>query len=334
MRSALSVLASVLVLATGACTSGGPDPAADAMEDGRIDFSRTTEFDGNVLTVDLSSRDGETLKVNTLRDAVETDVFRTPIPNHSGKSWVLRNFSFDSTSLVYAVVSWDNDDPTDYLAAGWWIHLPGREYDPETIEQVIFIDGPEIDSTAKPPEMPVSGQAHYVGEGGGIFRYRYGSGWGELTGEVVLDEYRGTMNVVADFESGTMHGCVGCIGDINAERQHLVYLLGEDLPGGPAPVADYEIHFKPLAFNADGSFESGFDSAAGSVRHPDRAIAASRVFWGGSFSNVADAKGNPRLIGGFTDAEFAEEDGSEGFFWGLFNVLSDTLVPVPAAPNG
>ena len=96
------------------------------MNEGRIDFSRTTEFDGNVLTVDLSSPDGKTLKVNTLRDSVDTDVFRPAIPNQSGKSWVLRNFSQDSSSLVYAIVSWDNDDPTDYLAAGWWIHQPGR----------------------------------------------------------------------------------------------------------------------------------------------------------------------------------------------------------------
>ena len=165
MRSASIVLVSALFLATGACTSGGPEPVAEGMNEGRIDFSRTTEFDGNVLTVDLSSPDGKTLKVNTLRDSVDTDVFRPAIPNQSGKSWVLRNFSQDSSSLVYAIVSWDNDDLTDYLAAGWWIHQPGREYDPETIEQVIFIDGPELDSGTNPPDMPVSGQARYVGEG-------------------------------------------------------------------------------------------------------------------------------------------------------------------------
>ena len=262
-------------------------------------------------------------------------MFRPPNPNQSGKSWVLGNASHDcGTSLVYAMVSWDNDDPSDYLAAGWWIHQPGVEFDPETTEYVIFIDGPEIDSAASPPEMPVSGRARYVGEGGGIFRYEYGSDWSDLAGRVVLDEYRGTMNVVADFDAGTMQGCMGCIGDIRAEGEHLVYLLGRDAAGEPAPVADYEIHFNPLAIESDGTFESGFDGDAGSVRHPDRAIAASKAFWGGSFSNVADAKGNPRLIGGVTDVEFAEQDGSGGFFWGLFNVLSDATVPAPGATGG
>ena len=142
MRSAIIALALATVLAAGACSRGdGPAPMAEGtegQEEGRIAFSRTTEFDGSVLTVDLSSPEGRTLKVNTLRDSVETDVYRPPIPNHSGKSWVLRNFAHDSTSLVYAVVSWDNDDPMDYLAAGWWIHQPGREYDPDTTEYVIF----------------------------------------------------------------------------------------------------------------------------------------------------------------------------------------------------
>ena len=336
MRSLTIALALAAVLAAGACGSGGPDPMAEGtngQQEGRIDFSRTTAFDGNVLTVDLSSPGGGTLRVNTLRDAVETGVYRPPLPGHSGKSWVLRNFSHDSTSLVYAVASWSNDDPADYLAAGWWIHQPGREYDPDAIEYVIFIDGPEIDAAGDPPAMPVTGRARYSGEGGGIFRYAYGSGWGALEGAVALDEYRARMDVVADFDRGTLSGCLGCVGDIEADREHLAYVLGEDAAGAPSPVADYEIHFAPVAYGSGGTFESGFDGAAGSVRHPERRVMASRAFWGGSFSNVADAGGDPRLIGGFADAEFEEADGSGGFFWGLFNVLSGATVPVADAPG-
>ena len=81
---------------------------------------------------------------------------------------MLRNTAYDSTSLVYAVVSWDNDDPTDYLAAGWWVHVPLAARGPQNIERAIFIDGPEIDSMTHPPDMPVSGQAHYVGGRGPV----------------------------------------------------------------------------------------------------------------------------------------------------------------------
>ena len=165
---------------------------AEVMEEGRIDFSRTTEFDGNVLTVDLSS-DDRTLKLNTLRDAIATEEFRPPLPNQSGRSWVLRNTAYDSTSLVYAVVSWDNDDPTDYLAAGWWVHVPVAAPGPRNIERAIFIDGPEIDSTTNPPDMPVSGQAYYVGGAGGVVQYEFGSSWGGLAGQYALGEYTATM---------------------------------------------------------------------------------------------------------------------------------------------
>ena len=92
-----------------------------------------------------------------------------------------------------------------------------------------------------------------------------------------------------------------------------------------APLESYEIHFAPVAYRSNGDFESAFDSAAASVRHPERDVSGSRGSWGGSLSNVDDADGNPRLIAGFKDAGFAEADGSRGFFWGVFTALSDTF---------
>ena len=310
-----------------------PDPMAEAMEEERIDFSRTTEFDGNVLTVDLSS-DDRTLKLNTLRDVIATEGFRPALPNQSGRSWVLRNTAYDSTSLVYAVVSWDNDDPTDYLAAGWWVHVPLAAPGPRNIERAIFIDGPEIDSMANPPDMPVSGQAHYVGGAGGVVQYEFGSSWGGLAGQYALGEYTATMTVTADFDEGTVAGCLGCIGDIEPERRHIasVYedVLGIDLPDLLAPVKDYEIHFAAVAYGRDSTFESELVTVA----HEERTPATIDGHWGGSFSNVDDAKGNPRLVNGFTDAYFMEPDGSAGILWGIFNALSPALSPEEPPRSG
>ena len=58
------------------------------------------------------------------------------------------------------------------------------------------------------------------------------------------------------------------------------------------------------------------------MTHPTRIITESSMHWGGSFSNVDDAKGNPRLVGGFTDASFTEADGSVGLLWGIFTALT------------
>ena len=179
------IVSALVLVATGCARTDGLDSMGEEMEEGRIDFSRTTEFDGSVLTVDLTTPDGKVLKVNTLRDAIFTDNFRPPISNQSGRSWVLRNTARESTSLIYAVVSWDNDDPTDYLAAGWWVHVPVLDPRPDNIGRAIFIDGPEIDS-AHPPEMPMSGEAHYVGGGGAAVQYLFGSNWGDLAGRYAL----------------------------------------------------------------------------------------------------------------------------------------------------
>lgn len=322
----------LLLAALVGCGDSSMDPGATmpegepAVPEGeRIDFSRNTSFDGNVLSVDVGSDDAA-VKLNTLRDAVATEEYRPPIPNHSGRSWVLRNAAHDSTSLVYALVSWDNDDPTDYLAAGWWVHVAQADPDPGNVERAIFIDGPEIDSGA-PPTMPVTGQARYAGGAGGVVQYVYGADWGDLAGDYALGEYTATMTVVADFGDGTIAGCLGCVGDIEPERRHLagVYedVLEIDLPDHLAPVAEYEVHFAPSAYAAGGTFES----TEARVTHPTRAVTEAEGFWGGSFSNVDDPDGHPRLVSGFSEAYFLEEDGSEVLLWGIFNALSEAMTP-------
>ena len=112
-------------------------------------------------------------------------------------------------------------------------------------------------------------------------------------GAYALGEYTATMTAVADFGSGTIAGCLGCVGDIQPERRHLagVYedVLGIDLPDHLAPVADYEIRFAPFAYNTDSTFES----TEARVTHPTRTITEAEGFWGGSFSNVDDPSGHP-----------------------------------------
>ena len=192
MRAASIVFATVSVLAIGGCHQvGDSDPMIDdmeGMEEGRIDFSRTTSFDGDKLTVFV--RDGEDgkLHLNTMRDAVETNEFRPQIPNHSGRSWVLRNTAHESTTQVYALVSWNNEDPTDYLAAGWWLHQGEDDRYPE---RAIFFDGPEIDPVMNPPELPVTGTANYLGRGSGVFGYAFGIGLGRAPGRLHLRRVSG-----------------------------------------------------------------------------------------------------------------------------------------------
>ena len=310
----------VLALTTTACIGGGSRrmPLSDDTQDeGRIRFERNTTYDGQVLGI-LGEDEGRPT-LTTARNSVDNgQSFRPRMPGHSGWSWTLLNTAQNSTTYAYAVISWANDDPTDYLAAGYWIHFPSHPPGYATVQAAGFIDGPEIDP-ASPPQLPMQGQATYSGFAGGTYFYLYGEGWGEdLAGTYGVEEYAATVTLTADFSANTLGGCIGCQGDIAIRRSHLHDLLGDEVRELKALPTDYELHLGAVAFNPDGTFELPDVT----VMHPERTITQSEGFWGGGFSNIPDSAGNPRLVAGFSEAEFEEADGSLGSFWGMFNGLS------------
>ena len=327
MKFAAFFFSVILAMATTACMDsnrrmpaiGDTQAMDDAREEGQIRFERNTAYDGQVLSI--LGEDGGRPTLTTARNAVDAgEPYRPIMPGHSGWSWTLLNTAQNSTTYAYAAISWSNDDPTDYLAAGYWIHYPGYPPDYTMIEAAGFIDGPEIDPVS-PPQLPIEGQANYRGLAGGSYRYLYGASWGNyLIGSYGIEEYAATVTLTADFSANTISGCIGCQGDIVIQRTHLHDLLGDHVRRLRAPPTDYELHLGAVSFNPDGTFEL----PEVTVMHPERTITQSEGFWGGGFSSIPDAAGNPRLVAGFSNARFEEADGSRGSFWGMFNGLSTT----------
>ena len=171
MKTAAKLLCVALTSALAACSSYDPP---------EIETGHRTSFDGEVLRIEIQREDGGSERFSTLRDRWFGWSWEPFLPNHSGRRWALLKSDRDGTSIAYTLVSWDNDDDTDYLAAGYWLRFEGFRPDDEIPlaagDIVLFIDGTEIDS-ADPPELPLSGTANYVGEAGGIYGYRYGSDW-------------------------------------------------------------------------------------------------------------------------------------------------------------
>ena len=306
----------VLVLALGACSGGGGEPAA----------ARPTSFDGEVLRLAIPLADGRTERFSSLRDAWYSWPWFPFMPNHSGRRWTMGKTDPDGASLAYALVSWDNDDPTDYLSAGFWMRFDGARtalfLDPADAEIVPFIDGPELDARF-PPALPAAGTASYAGPAGGVYRYR------RPGAAPLAEEFAATMTLQADFAAGTVAGCIGCAGDIVLEREHLHAVLGwwrDDAAPGHPP-AGYEIRFAPAAIGATG----GFAGAAVAVTHPDRAVVRSGGSWSGRFSSrpAGPDDGTPRLAAGHAGADFAEADGGEGSFVAIFTALHPDLLPPP-----
>ena len=292
-------------------------------------FRTGTSFADGVLSIDVRTPDGGTRTLDTVRHLEGTwgRFLPRPVqPNHSSREWVLVDNHYDGRVLLYAVVSWDNADPTDYLAAGWWLLYPPdvdyREF--ESATRGVFLDGPELDP-ANPPDLPLAGTASYVGSMGGLYTYHYGRAWGELAESSEVTEFTGPVSLTADFDRNRLTGCLGCQGPIETTPgRHLAPAVPWDADDPAALPADYDVHFE-ASLGTGGAFE---DTAI-TVAHPDRTIVNGTGTWRGQFSNVPDADGNPRRVVGSTDVLFAEEDGSHGRFSGIF----DALTPATIAPS-
>ena len=292
-------------------------------------FRTGTTFVDNVFSVDVRYHDGRTRTLDTdrHRDGSWGLYLPRPLqPGHISRESILSENHHDGRIVLYAVVDWNDADPSDYLAAGWWlVYPPGvSRQEIEDTTRGVFIDGPELDPS-NPPDLPLTGTATYLGGAGGLYTYNYGRNWGELAGSSEHTEFVGIIALTADFGSKRLTGCLGCLEpiDIDPGRHLYPYVTWRD-PDPEASPADYDLHFS-ASFDSKGAFE---DTEI-TVTHPERTITQAAGTWRGQFSNVPDADGNPRRVVGSSDVHFAEEDGSSGNFTGIF----DALTPAALKPD-
>ena len=332
MKIARTLGCAALVLTMTACARNDMVSEMPPAED-LARFERVTRFDGQVLHIDLPHGDGTRDRFNSVRDEWYGWSYVPVRLGYAGRRWTLGKTTATHTSLVYALVSWNDDNPTDYLAAGWWLRFPGRYSFRRGLsladaEGAAFIDGPELD-ISNPPRLPDAGRATYVGGTGGFFRYRYGSDWTGAGAPVDVEEFTGTIAITADFSDHTLRGCIGCVGDLELEREHLYGVLGRPRGEPLALPTDYELHFGVTGINPNGSFVN----TDVTVVHPERTVTESSGSWDGRLSNRPDTDGNPRLVAGSAAVEFVEADGSAGEFRSLFTAFGESLLPPDPNPN-
>ena len=331
-RRVIMVIMAGWIMALSGCLGGGggslPEIPIPELTPEPQPFRAQTSWVDGVLSVTVPTEDGRTRTLDTSRNREWTwgRFLPRPVqPNHSSREWILADNHYDGRVFLYAVASWDSADATDYLAAGWWLTyppgVPTRAFEAAT--RGVFLDGPELDP-ANPPDLPLTGTATYVGGMGGLYTYQYGRNWGELADSSEIAEFQGTVLLTADFDQNRLTGCMGCVEPIEiAQGRHLAPAVPWQTPDPTALPTDYDLLFE-ASFGANGAFE---DTAI-TVTHPERAITTSAGTWQGQFSNVPDVDGNPRRVVGSTDVQFAEDDGSQGRFTGIFDALTPaTLTP-------
>ncbi|MCY4098841.1 MAG: hypothetical protein OXF40_11375 [Rhodospirillales bacterium] len=177
MRLLILTVLPLTPLATG-CSGGRPesDPTPNPVSIPTLPpqpFRTQTTFVDNVLSINVRYHDGRIRAFDTIRHQEQSWAVHLPRPsqpNHSSREWLLAENHYDGKILLYAVASWNDADPTDYLAAGWWLVYPPDApiWAFESATRGVFVDGPEFDA-ARPPDLSVTGTASYVGGVGDLY---------------------------------------------------------------------------------------------------------------------------------------------------------------------
>ena len=165
-----TLIALLLVSLTAGCFGGGgsappPIPTSTLTPAPQPFRTRTTFVDG-VLSIDVRYHDGRTRTIDSDRNHDSSWALLLPRPlqpGHSSREWLLSENHYDGRTLLYALVSWNDADPADYLAAGWWLVYPPDVpfWAFESATRGVFIDGPELDP-ANPTDLPLAGTATSV----------------------------------------------------------------------------------------------------------------------------------------------------------------------------
>ena len=275
-------------------------------------------FEGAGLTVTITHADSSTLTIDTA-DAVDSDSSRDTLTNIPGASrtwrtWSTLNVSGRSRTLTGLGVTSANGDPSDWLAGGYWLHIAGENLlaSAPTVTSAdigAFVDGPELRSP--PSNLPGTGTASYEGLASGAFYSRGGttSPWRNATGD-----FDAIATLTADFGDNTIRGCVGCKGDVQVTGVSQDSATGEwsDI----TDTDDVQIRLGAAQIDSNGTFRvqdvTTFRPGDGPTTTEETGS------WGGRFSSIPVATGEPRLAAGTFGSTRTLSDGGERSYVGMF----------------
>ena len=177
----------------------------------------------------IQREDGEKIELDSTRHSITEPLDSAAEPdrgplldyglsgNHERRDWTLFRATKTGASVAYSEVNWDDDDPTNYLAGGYWMHLDRIDLDwspaPWAFDDAdagAFIRGPEF---AGNPTLPGRGTATYLGRATGLYTFFYGPTWANLQLARTKESgiYHGVAQLTADFSKNEIRGCIGCL---------------------------------------------------------------------------------------------------------------------------
>ena len=264
-------------------------------------------FDGAGLTVTVTRADSSTLTIDTAdavtdTGAVRDTAFNIPGEARTGRYWGTLNVADRAATAAGLVVTSANGDPSDWLAGGVWLHIAGQNLlsTAPTVTNIdigAFVDGPELRS---PPEnLPGTGTARYEGYAGGFYVTRYGTGLaGVAPGSTEVGAFDTVATLTANFADNTISGCIGCKGDVLLTGVSKDGATGAERTFTNTPY-DLQLRLGAATIDSDGTFRTNDVTLLDAVaRQAGFGVTEQGGSWGGRFSNIPVATGEPRLAAG------------------------------------
>ena len=177
----------------------------------------SSTFDGQRVAVSIGRQGASDIVLDSADTIIDggTEQSLVGLAGRSSRSRGVFSYTNTSATLAEVAVDWKNDNPTDYLSGGYWLHADGDVAAGIVtgIDAGAFVDGPEL-SLSNPPNLPVQGTASYRGTAAGLYAAEYGTDSTLSPGSVEVGEFAATATLTADFAARTISGCVGCQGGI------------------------------------------------------------------------------------------------------------------------
>lgn len=291
--------------------------------DGVTTDRASAEFADGRLRVTVARQGKSALPLDSAHVVSDVDVgpvtdtvFGIPSAARTIQRWAILNVTGDTATISSLTATWATDDPSDYLAGGYWLHMTGSGFggvSPNVTgaEAGAFVHGPEI--SGPPESLPTSGTATYRGPASGLYAFEYGtSEYGPdfvservPAGAISIGDFTGTATLTADFADNTISGRVG---------NFRISAITVAPDGGTTRFTLYgggTIHLGSLSIDPEtGEFRGGGVTFSGAVHDGRLEEASTSGSWGGRFSN--------RPVAGTFGGAATTSGGSTSVFVGAF----------------
>ena len=184
--------------------------------------------------------------------------------------------------------------PDGWLAFGSYLHIAGQNLLSSapavaSVEMGAFADGPELRSP--PASLPDTGAASYEGQARGML-------FGGTDRGSEIGDFAATATLTANFADNTIRGCVGCKGEFTIDSVITNHVTGAETRRRADPT-DIQLRLGEAQVDADGTWRVRDVTLYSAERQAEgHRFTEQNGSWGGRFSNVPAATGEPRLAAG------------------------------------